>query len=139
VPNVTLFGEVFETESISEFSLLEFAEGAANVDEANGLAALASIMLLLREAIPAKDWPRFSALCRKHKAKTEDLMPIIVEAVQQESERPTERPSVSSDGPVTTVPRSAGDSSSRVIEQYEAEGRPAWALIAKQVQESRAG
>ncbi|MGZ4663589.1 MAG: hypothetical protein ACXV5Q_00685 [Frankiaceae bacterium] len=139
MPSHELFGETFQlANEIGEFALMEFAEAAEDV-ESNSLGAMAAVMRLLREAVLPEDWPRFRAVCRANKASAESLLPIVYAVFQQETDRPTQRPSDSSDGPVTIAPRSAVDSSSRVIQQLEDEGRPAWALIAKQVQESRAG
>ncbi|MGZ6838561.1 MAG: hypothetical protein ACXVGE_22080 [Blastococcus sp.] len=139
MPSYELFGETFAlADTISEFSLMEFAEAAEDV-ESNSLGAMAAVMRLLREAVLPEDWQRFRQSCRTNKASAEALLPIVYKVFEDATDRPTQRPSDSSDGPPATEPKSTGDSSSRVIERLEAEGRPAWALIAKQVQESRAG
>lgn len=132
--NYNLFGESFGlADSVGEFALMEFAEAAEDV-ESNSLGAMAAVMRLLREAVVPQDWQRFRAACRANKATTEQLLPVVMAAFEQETDRPTVRPSDSSDGPVSTEPRSAAGSSSRVIERLEAEGRPAWALLARQSQ-----
>jgi hypothetical protein len=80
-------------------------------------------------------WDEFEAHATKTRADDADLMDIVKRAMALLSERPTSRPSDSSDGSQSTAPMSAEDSSSlAVVRQMKSEGRPdrAMAVLAAQ-------
>lgn len=136
VPEVELFGERFELLEVSQWALLEFAEAAGSVD-ATALTAIAPVMAMLREAIKPEDWARFVATAKTNKAKIEQhLMPIIVEAVQGQQDRPTPRSSDSSPGPLPTPASSGFDSESKAATL--APGRADLQLVIQRAQEFQA-
>jgi hypothetical protein len=117
-----------------EFAMLEFAEAMPGLDSGD-VAAMGAIMRVLKAAVHDDDLPRFLDLARKNRAQVErDLMPVIVAVFDRDTDRPTSRPSDSSDGPARTEPSSVVDSSSRVIARLEQQGRPDLALVVAQAQ-----
>jgi hypothetical protein len=141
VSEVQLFGEYFALNPREdyEWAMIEFADAAMGGADSDLLSGAAAVMSLLKSAIAADDWARFRKLAREKKAQTKrDLMPIVVGIFTQAAERPTGRPSDSSDGPSST-PESAEVASYRqVIEREEASGRPDRALMVKLAQEASA-
>ena len=108
---VPFFGEQFDLNpEPSEYALMEFAEAAADGVDGDTMQGLAAMMRLVTECIDVKDRSRFRVLARKSKAGADDLTKVIQAAFKQETERPTGRPSDSSDGPTITAPRSVASS-----------------------------
>jgi hypothetical protein len=149
VAEVTFCEETFELpEKASTLALMEYASVAVGGVDSGSLIGLAALYDLLAECIggvEAEDgtrerqaeWDRFRALARRHRVDDEALFEVVKAVFSAYAERPTSRPSSSSDGPTTTEATSAGVSSLPVKERYEAEGRPAWALQVVQAQEAR--
>lgn len=84
--------------SISVLDLSEFARLAVQGVESGspeGLAILADIF----QGLLGTSYQRFRAHCRKHGADDETLVDILKDLFEQAAERPTSRPSDSSDGP----------------------------------------
>jgi hypothetical protein len=131
-------GERFTVaDKIGLMPLMRFAKVAkAGVDSAD-LAGLAALYDLLAQCIADADWARFEAAADKSHADGEELMAVIGKVFEALAERPTSRPSVSSDGPMTTPPRSADDSSSTVVQRLEQQGRPDLALLVSQSELAR--
>lgn len=137
---VAFHGEDFEVPAaIPQIALMRFAEVAVRGVSTMEMEGLAAMYVLLKACFPPEDWPRFEALATAQNASHEDLWQVVQDVLATVSERPTERPSDSSDGPADTSPRSEDDSSSQVIRQLEAKGRPDWALVVKEVQEAQTG
>lgn len=133
---VVFYGEKFTfVDSVGDFAFMEFAEAAERVDT-ESLAGLAAIMRLLKAAVVPEDWPRFQAAARKNRASVEVCMELVMTLFEEETDRPTVRPSVSSDGPRTIEPKSEEGSSS-VVTRLAGQGRPDLALIAIRAQEAR--
>ncbi len=109
--SVEFFGETIRlADEASEWAMLEFASLAGDTDSGE-MEGLAAIMRLLKASVHPDDWSRFTGLARKNNAKIErDLMPVVVAVFEQATDRPTQRPSVSSDGPTPTVPSSTASS-----------------------------
>lgn len=106
MPDVEFYGEKFQLEDQpNEFALMQFAAAAEEVD-VNSMAAMSAAFRLLQAAIVDEDWPRFKQTAFAHKATSETLMPVMFAVFEQATDRPTERPSVSSDGPEPTPLRS---------------------------------
>jgi hypothetical protein len=84
-------------------------------------------MDFLRAVIHADDWERFRATAKKNRAQVaRDLMPVVVAAFVQPTDRPTSRPSDSSDGPKTTKRNSAAGSSPRSSGGSRSLAVPTW-------------
>ena len=132
---VEFFGEQIElADECSEWALMEFADTAERV-ESESLPALAATMRLLKEAVAPKDWARFTATARKHKAKAEQCLPVVVAVFEGATDRPTSLPADSLAGQRTTEPNSpAGSSSPATL----LSGRPDLQLAVLRAQESRA-
>lgn len=132
---VDFCGETFTfVDEVGDFALMEFAESAERVDS-ESLAGLAAIMRLLKAAVVEEDWPRFQATARRQRASVEDCMKLVMQIFEEESGRPTVRPSDSSDGPPVTAGKSVDASSLRVAQRLQ--GRPDLQLMVLQAAESR--
>jgi hypothetical protein len=135
------FGEGFHFKPTDEYQweMLEFADALQN-GGADGslLSGAAAVYSLLKAAIVDDEWARFRAAAKKNHAQTErDLMPIVVRAFQHKTERPTVRPSDSSDGPPATPENSERASSLRVVKRLEEQGRPDMAVMVLMAEEAR--
>lgn len=134
--DLTFEGQSFALASkVGLMPLMKFAHIARQGVDANDMEGLVAIYDMLRNVIADEDWERFESHATTVRADGDDLMGLVQQAIQAISERPTERPSDSSDGPQTTSDSSAGDSSSRVIRRLEEQGRPSLALMVQQAQE----
>lgn len=152
---VEFFGETYALSGeVSEFGLLEFAEAAADGQDGDTMQGMASIMRLLRECVAEKDavetyvddmgetqtkvvaygWGHFKAAARSNRATVQDhLMPVIQKAFEAQADRPTGRPSDSSDGPRSIEPKSE---SSADVKVSPFRGRPD---LDRQLEIARAG
>ncbi len=109
--SVDFFGETIRlAEEPSQTAMMDFAEVASG--ELSPLEAMAATKTVIKACVHPDDWQRFWSLARKHNADTErDLMPVVVAVFEMETDRPTQRPSDSSDGPRPTAPSSTAGSS----------------------------
>ena len=133
---VEFFGEQFALEdTMSEFALMEFAEVAESGVGQNGMAGMAAILRLIRSCIVDEDAvdddgkpcapfgiQHFLASARKHRASHDDLIPVLDVAFNGVTERPTSRPSDSSDGPPSIALKSVSVSEDKGLELLN--GRP---------------
>lgn len=107
---VTLWGQEFELhpDGISEYALLEFAAAQRDVEggDANSSAGMAALFDLVLDTLAEDARRPFKVAARKNRAKAEDLMKIVSAAAEDAADRPTSLPSVSSDGPTLTEPKS---------------------------------
>ncbi len=137
--DVEFLGERFRTaERIGLMPMMRFAKVAKAGVDSNDLDGLAAMYDLLEQCIADDEWGRFQAHADRKRADGDELMKVVAEVFEVLSARPTSRPSDSSAGPSTTAPNSTDASSSRVIAELEANGRPDLALIVTQAQEARA-
>ena len=137
---VELRGEKFalSEDGISEIALLDFAEAASEGQDGDTLQGMASIKKLMRELIAPNDWGRFWAHARATRATVaDDLMPVIKSAMEQMAERPTGRPSDSSDGPSNTPPKSVSTPAEPVTDRFS--GRPDLQLMIAEERKAQAG
>lgn len=112
---VELFGDTFKLNAeVSEFALMEFAEAASSGQDGDTMQGFASTLRFVRECIDPDDLGRFTAAARKNKAKITDLLVVIKASFEQETERPTSRPSDSSDGPSSIEPKSGSNVDDKV-------------------------
>ena len=121
--------------SFGEIDLIDFLEAAREVD-AEAPSAMSIMKDTFRACIHPEDFDRFWTTARRERQGVLDLMPILWAAVESVTDRPTQRPSDSSDGPQIIEPKSADASSSRVVHRFEQQGRPDLALL---VEKSTAG
>lgn len=121
-----------------EWEMMEFASAAKGGADSDMLSGAAATLDFLRAVVHGDDWERFRKAARDNRAQVKrDLMPIVVAAFVQPTERPTSRPSDSSDGPASTGRKSAGGGSSKVIKRLEKKGRPDLALMVTMADEAR--
>ncbi|MFI6228633.1 hypothetical protein ACIBCR_15130 [Micromonospora echinospora] len=117
---VELLGRKFRiAEKVGLMPLMRFAVAAkagANADDMESLAAMYGV---LKDCIDPNEWPAFEQHAMDTKADGEDLFKVVAEAIHVLSARPTQRPTVSSDGPPTTSPSSKEPSSVRVPDGIE--------------------
>ena len=134
---VEFYGEKFTmADRIGLMPLMRFAKFAkAGVDSAD-MAGLAAMYDLLEQCIDPADWERFEACADKHRADGEELLEVVTAVIERLTDRPTTRPSTSSDGPQTTGTSSTASSSSDASRLLP--GRPDLQLFVVQAQEARA-
>ena len=129
---VSLKGEQFKVRNgIALMALMRFAHIAQAGTDSGEMEGLAAMYDLLESAIADEDWGRFQAHAVKARATDKDLMMLVRKVIRGEADRPTQRPSDSSDGPPRTRALSAVDSSSQVIARLEGQGRPDLANMAR--------
>lgn len=132
---------------VPPMALMEFASIAQGDVDSSDLAGLAAMFDLLESVIEPDDWDRFRKHAKKSRASDKDLMTLVRKVITGQTDRPTVRPSDSSDGPGKTESSSVDDSSSPVAEEteewlrvktrLEADGRPDKALMVLQAHEAR--
>lgn len=121
------FGELVFTDWVEEF-------GA--VDEGDPKAVTATKQLM-RRLVHQDDFESFWRLAVKNRQGSADLARLMQQVIEAVSARPTQSPTGSSGGRVSTVPSSKVGSSSPVIDRLEAAGRADLALVHVQAAEAR--
>jgi hypothetical protein len=124
------FGETFETPDRFNMRLFtRFGSLAKRGVDSEDIEGVAMIDALIDQCLRPEDVDRFDELCNRERPDFEELMGFVMEVVAEVTNRPTKRPSDSSDGPTPTTVSSTGDSSSRVIARLEQQERPDLALL----------
>jgi hypothetical protein len=119
---VEFLGESFELRpKVSEYALLKFARAAAAGEDGDTMEGMASMLRLLEKCIVPADWRRFDKLADEKDATAEQIMDVIKAAFEQVAERPTSLPSDSSDGQISTEPKSESNSA---VKDSVLSGRP---------------
>lgn len=134
-------GESFHiAERVAAMSLMRFAKVAQSGATTTSMAGLAAQHDLIEQCIHPDDWPRFQAHAEKVRANGDQLLTVVQDVLKALAERPTGRPSDSSDGPRTIEPSSTDDSSlpgtDAVIHRLNEKGRPDLALMVYKRQQS---
>lgn len=137
----TYFGTTVRVSpAFGELDVADFFEAAASIDQGNVATATAALKGVFRSCIVAEDFDAFWSTAKAHRQGIEDLMEIIMVIVEAVAERPTQRPSVSSDGPSRTRATSAAASSSLVIvRSLEEQGRPSIGYMVEEAERAREG
>jgi hypothetical protein len=134
---VEFFGEQFRiADRIGLMPMMRFAKAAKAGVDSNDLDGLAAMYDLLEQCLADDEWARFERHADRHRADGDELMEVVSKVFEVLSERPTRRPSDSSDGPSTTSPSSTDASSSRALRQLD--GRPDLQIAVLRAQEARA-
>jgi hypothetical protein len=115
----------------------KFAALAAEGGDSEEPEAARLMLKLLKSTFTPQDWRRFDRLCENTPTSGDDLLGVLGQAMEAWSGRPTQRPSVSSDGPSRTNESSMADSSLRVISREVEKGRPDLAYAVWQASEDR--
>ena len=147
--SISFQGEQFQVRgSVALMALMRFAHIAQVGTDSAEMEGLAAMYDLLESAIADEDWGRFQAHAVKTRATDKDLMLLVRKVIRGETDRPTQRPSGSSDGPDSTDQKSESEEPAspepqgeepvqlRVVRRLESEGRPDKALIVLQAQEA---
>jgi len=126
-----LDGVVFENEgAVSLVDLSEFARLAAmGVDSksAAGASIIAEVFLMV---LGESTYQQFRTHCRKHGTDDETLLAIISDLMEEAGNRPTSRPSDSSDGPPNDPATATVVSFSRAtVEQVPVQPEPVKQLV----------
>jgi hypothetical protein len=131
---LTFCGEQFRpVEQFGQMALLEFAKQAQNDVDSNDMAGLAAMYDLLEASIHPDDWARFKKVAKQKAASGAALLDVVGQVISREADRPTSRPSDSSDGPSTTEPSSSSTPADRAIAREA--GRPdvqRWLQVAQE-------
>lgn len=120
---------------------MRFAKASRAGVDTDSMEGLALIYDLLKASIVDEEWPLFEQIAIDNRCDNDTMWKALTDVLEARTERPTERPSVSSDGPSTPSqpPRSEDDYTSQVVRNLEAKGRPELALVVRQTQEFLAG
>lgn len=150
------FGEQYRVHpDATDLALVEFMDLAASIEIGAGgkvtpesigagVQSLAAIMSALRELVHPDDFAAVWRAAKANRQTIEDLTELAMGLAAAVADRPTVRPSDSSDGPSSTEQSSTGDSSSpvshlSVARRFEEQGRPDLALLVRDTAQSRAG
>lgn len=116
------------------------AKGSTELDQWDAIYKLCQAALH-----PDEDFDRFLDVADSVDADDDDLLTFVRKVMAGQTERPTGRPSDSSDGPVSTERKSESAPEppeesvhSRVIRMHEKAGRPDKALLVLMAQEQQA-
>lgn len=122
---VTFQGAEFGVaDKIGLMPLMKFAVIAKAGVDSGDQEGLVAIYNMLEQCIADDEWDAFEDHANKTRAGDEELLQVVKDVMEILSERPTSRPSDSSDGPKETAPTSAEDSSSlEVVRRLKSQGR----------------
>jgi hypothetical protein len=131
-------GETFAiADEVGVMSRIWFGKLASEGTDSDELEGLAAISDMLEDSLAEGEYDRFRAHARKVKASTSDLLQLCRMTMEAIAERPTPRPSDSSDGPVGASETSSDDPVARVIARIP-ETRPDLRLVVAQGAQARA-
>lgn len=95
-------GQTFTVGVAGLIPLGKFAKAAVSGVDSSDMEGLAAILDMLSDTVVDEDRGRFLEVATRNRAQADDLMPIIQAVIQAQSGHPTQRPSDSSGGPLTT-------------------------------------
>lgn len=119
--------------TLGELDYIDFLDAAGKVDTESS-QAVGIVKNFARLCIAEGDFEAFWSLAKANRQSTTEVFGVLQAIVEATADRPTERPSSSSDTPETTVTSSVPVSS--VLRRLE--GRPDLQLLVQQQQEGRA-
>lgn len=118
---------------VNEVELIDLMDTARDLDAA-GLAGLAALKDAFRMLIHPEDFDAFWMAAKANRQKTADLAEVFQVLVQGATDRPTQKPSDSSAGPLVTAASSAVVSTSEPVRV----GRPDLQIIHEDAAAQRA-
>jgi len=131
------FGSVVRVHpDLSDLTLIEFMEVAVAIDTMPTSGAMGAVSTMLRSLVHPEDFAEFWSTAKANRQRVEDLTALAEALIESVTDRPTERPSDSSDGPPSTDENSPAVSFSPVVRDLERRGRPDLALMVVQAQEA---
>lgn len=137
-PVSEFFGETFDLPERFNMRLFtRFGTLAQKGMDSSDIESVAMIDRLIDQSVRPEDVARFDEVCDRERPDFEELMEFVMGVVAEVTERPTKRPSDSSDGPTSTKDSSSDVSSLPVIARLEQSGRPDLALMVTKAQDSR--
>lgn len=99
------YGELLRvTQQVSELAVVELGALAEAGEDSETVRAAGVIRGLLAEIVHPEDWAKFRGVCSRFRLDGEKLAEFAMTVVRDDL--PTVRPSVSSDGPLSTDSRS---------------------------------
>lgn len=132
--SVLFFGETFRmAEKIGAMSVMRFAKIAAAGADSSDMDGLAAMYDLIKACIHRDDWSRFERVADDNSASEDELFEVVGQVLGAQADRPTERPSDSSDGPSAIAPSSTSTPADRAIAREA--GRPELQLAIAKAQE----
>lgn len=136
---ITVKGQTFTApEFVAPLAFMRYSEAAVRGVDSDSPEGMAAMYVLLKACFAAEDWDRFERLALAERLTHAELLAVVTQMFEAVTERPTERPSESSDGPEVTSQSSEVDSSSPaspVVDRLEGKGRPDLALQVVRTQE----
>jgi hypothetical protein len=136
-PTITLAGEQFPVaDKVSLMALMRFAYVASRGVTTNDLDGLSALYEYLRSVVADDAWEAFQHHASVKRVDGDELFAVAQEAIKLTSERPTKRPSDSSDGPSATEP-SSSDTSPQSASSTPPRGTASPLLSDPRVQELR--
>jgi hypothetical protein len=111
------------TTALNEVELIDFMDAARKINDQD-IAAMAIIKDMFVMVIHPDDFTRFWAVAKEKRQGLEELVQLFMALLEAITDRPTQRPSDSSNGQPTTVASSQVDSSAS-----ELSGRPDLQII----------
>lgn len=136
--NFDYFGTMVRVNpDLSGVSLIDFMREATGLDQGDPdiKAVVGAADSMLHYIVHPDDFDAFWAVAKSQRQTLEDLTDLMQQLIEAVTEVPTERPSTSSDGPLSTEPSSSDVSSLPDIARFEAAGRPDLALLKRREQE----
>lgn len=128
-PSTTFAGTVFTLpDAPNSMALMEYASVINSGVHPESLDGLAALHDLLAECM-GESWEAFRDLAKQQRSSADSLLSVVRDVFAVYVDRPTGRPSDSSEGPVPTAARSEGDVFSRSKASLEAKGRPDLAVV----------
>jgi hypothetical protein len=113
---VSVLGHSYRVaEKVGLMPLLKFAHAANEGIDSQDIEGLNAIYEMLNDCIHEKDWDRFQKEMTKEKAFVDDLLPVVQQAIQIISARPTGEPSDSSTSSDSTTDGLTDDSSRGLV------------------------
>jgi len=113
---VTVLGHSYKVaDKVGLMPLLKFAHAADQGIDSQDIEGLNAIYEMLNDCIAPADWDRFQKEMTKEKAFVDDLLPVVQQAIQIISARPTGEPSGSSTSSESTTDGLTGDSSRGLV------------------------
>lgn len=119
-------------EKIGRMPAVRFAKIASLGTDSSELAGMAAMYDLLKACVHPDDWHRFEEHADSTAASDDELWGAIRAVLREQANRPTSRPSDSSDGPSDTEPSSTSTPAGRAIARLD--GRPDLQLAVKKAQ-----
>lgn len=109
-------GSVIRTNPrLTDVAVMRLVGRLTDAEQMSGRQAVAAFGNILEALIHPDDVEQFWEVAERERQTLDDLADTIEQILSGVTDRPTQRPSGSSDGPQPTTASSPGDSSSRVL------------------------